>query len=186
MNIYTNSKRYMIIITFAAQALRSEHSPVCWNWRTEVPSQLLIRGEGLRLVMVHPCGTDVTFDLSFQPDCTEVWPSERRGAQDLDRGRHRLRHRPRLPERPEKWSHSLRVRRGRIRCQLHWSKRVLIIFFLMHAMIWKLNPPPFFFSFPLRLVNKLQPGSVKKINKSALNWHQVSWFRISPFIQQWV
>lgn len=24
-----------------------------------------------------------------------------------------------------------------------------------------------------RVINKLQPGSVKKINRSALNWHQV-------------
>lgn len=29
------------------------------------------------------------------------------------------------------------------------------------------------FSFSLRLINKLQPGSVKRINLSQLNWHKV-------------
>lgn len=33
---------------------------------------------------------------------------------------------------------------------------------------------PFSFLLYCSLINKLQPGSVKKINQSALNWHQVS------------
>lgn len=32
------------------------------------------------------------------------------------------------------------------------------------------------------LINKLKPGSVKKINQSALNWHQVSKLMINSFL----
>lgn len=52
----------------------------------------------------------MTFDLSTHPDCSEVWPSERGGAQAVDPGHHWSLHRPGLPERDEEWSHSVRVR----------------------------------------------------------------------------
>lgn len=54
------------------------------------------------------------FDLSAQPDCAEVWLSERGRAEGLDRRAHRRIHRLRLPERPEEWSHFMHVRRDPI------------------------------------------------------------------------
>lgn len=67
------------------------------------------------LAIVVPHETHLTFYLSVHADCTEVWPSEGRGAEDLDRGYHRYLHRAWLPERPEEWSHPVRVSRA-IRC----------------------------------------------------------------------
>lgn len=48
--------------------------------------------------------------------------------------------------------------------------------FLICTQIWKAHFLSFFpvLSLLCRLINRLQPGSVRKINQSALNWHQVS------------
>lgn len=89
-----------------------------------------------KLVVNSAHGTHVTFDLSAQPDCTEVWHSERRGAEGLDRRRHWLYHRPRLPERPEEWSHSVRVS-GDHRSSITLHHGGLDDPFLLCTVVWK-------------------------------------------------
>lgn len=140
------------------------------------------------------------FDISTHPDCSEVWPSKRRGAEAVDRGNHRPTHRPRLPEGAEEWSHSVRVRtfaeRHSTKMSHFHSGAILVPFqrgqwlilktlsFMLSSLLirsgkwlpkiddhWSENSI-FFVSF--RLINQLSPGSVKKISKSSLNWHQVS------------
>lgn len=134
----------------------------------------------------------VTLDLSTHPDCSEVWPSERRGAEAVDPGHHWSPHRPRLPERDEEWSHSVRVRTfaelRSTKMSLSSSEAVLVQKSQSEdaslssslpirsgkcwcLLVWKVN---IFVAF--RLINHLAPGSVKKINKSSLNWHQVSFW----------
>lgn len=122
-----------------------------------------------------PWGTHVTFDLSASPDCTEVWHSERRGAEALDRGHHRRFHRARLPERPKEWSHPVRVRSS-------GALTASIISFYYVLWFWKTEMFPSFLSLSHRLINKLAPNSVKKVNQSALNWHQVSRTMTHPFL----
>lgn len=126
----------------------------------------------------------------------------------MDPGNHRATHRPRLPERAEEWSHSVRVRTfaelpSTKMSQFH-SGAILVPFqrgqwlilktlpLMLSALLirsgkwlpktddrWSENSI-FFVSF--RLINKLSPGSVKKISRSSLNWHQVS-FRESAVRQ---
>lgn len=108
--------------------------------------------------------------LSFVPDSTKVWPTERRRAPHLDWGHNRLQHWGWLPKGPEKWSHSVPV------SLTLWSNLSSPIpawtsvptLPLCHNLTIVL-----LCSFTFRLINILQPGSVKKINNSSLNWHQV-------------
>lgn len=65
--------------------------------------------EWMHAIFLFPL-CDVIFDLSTHPDCSEVWPPERRGTEAVDPGRHWSTHRLRLPERVEEWSPSVRVR----------------------------------------------------------------------------
>lgn len=99
--------------------------------------------------------------LLFLQDCTKVWPPERRGVADLDWGCNWIFHWGGLSEGLKEWCHTMRVSVLILKCFRLWSLQLFVY------------PHSFLIVLATRLINKLQPGSVKKVNNSTQNWHQV-------------
>lgn len=94
--------------------------------------------------------------------CSKIWLPERRRVEALDRGRYRQEDWGQLHGQPEGWSSSVRV--SCFYCC--WCVN------LENDCIGCLTI--IIFLFLSRLINALQPGSVRKINNPSQNWHQVT------------
>lgn len=91
--------------------------------------------------------------------CSKIWLPKRRRIKALDWGCDKQEDWGQLHGQPEGWSYSVRVSCWRCveyHCIWHLINMHLIIFLFLY-----------------RLINVLQPGSIKKINNPSQNWHQV-------------